>query len=143
VASVLPISARHGDNVLDRSPRIPWYTQESILEYRDTVYIGSNRNLIDFRLPVQYVLRPHMAFRGFCGPIVSVVAKCGDAVMVLPARQTTRVKSIVELWDGGTSERDYAFAPMSVTLTLDDEIDVSRSAMLVHPRNVPPDGRAS
>jgi sulfate adenylyltransferase subunit 1 len=63
--------------------------------------------------------------------------------MVLPARQTTRVKSIVELRDGGTAEWDYAFAPMSVTLTLDDEIDVSRGAMLVHPRNVPPDRRAS
>jgi sulfate adenylyltransferase subunit 1 len=139
----VPISARHGDKVVDPSPRIPWYTRESILEYRDTVYIGSDCNLIDFRLPVQYVLRAHMAFRGFGGPIVSGVVKRGDAVMVLPARQTARVKSIVELRDGGTAEWDYAFTPMSVTLTLDDEIDVSRGAMLVQPRNVPPDGRAS
>ncbi len=133
----IPISALHGDNVVEHSPRTPWYHGEAVLEYLETVYIGSDRNLIDFRLPVQYVLRPNMHFRGFCGQIVSGILKRGDEVMVLPARKTSRIQSIVELSQGGTTELEYAFAPMSVTVTLEDEIDISRGDILVHPRNLP------
>jgi bifunctional enzyme CysN/CysC len=133
----IPISALLGDNVVARSPRTPWYTRESVLEHLETVYIGSDRNLVDFRLPVQYVQRPDMHFRGFCGQIVSGVLNRGDEVMVLPTRKTSRVKSIIELLQGATAELEYAFTPMSVTLTLEDEIDVSRGDMLVHPRNLP------
>ena len=133
----IPISALLGDNVVARSPRTPWYTRESVLEHLETVYIGSDRNLVDFRLPIQYVLRPDMHFRGFCGQIVSGILNRGDEVMVLPTRKTSRVKSIIELLQGATAELEYAFTPMSVTLTLEDEIDISRGDMLVHLRNLP------
>jgi bifunctional enzyme CysN/CysC len=133
----IPISALQGDNVVDRSRRMRWYHGEAILEYLETVYVGGDRNLVDLRLPVQYVLRPSLDFRGFCGQIVSGILKRGDEVMVLPARTTSRIKSIVELRRGVSGELEYAFAPMSVTVTLDDEIDVSRGDMLVHPRNLP------
>ena len=128
----VPVSARHGDNVVARSPRTPWYHGPSVLEYLETVYVGSDRNLIDFRLPVQYVVRSGP--RAFCGQIASGTVKPGDEIMVLPSGHTSRVRSIVE--PGG--ERPYAFAPMSVAVTLEDEIDVSRGDLLVHPRNVPP-----
>jgi bifunctional enzyme CysN/CysC len=133
----IPISALHGDNVVDRSRRMRWYHGEAILEYLETVYVGGDRNLIDLRLPVQYVVRPSMHFRGFCGQIVSGILKRGDEVMVLPGRRTSRIKSIVELNEGMSDDLEYAFAPMSATVTLDDEIDVSRGDMLVHPRNLP------
>jgi bifunctional enzyme CysN/CysC len=129
----IPISALQGDNVVERSARMPWYTGESVLEYLESVYIGSDRNLIDLRFPVQYVLRPNLDFRGFAGQIVSGSIKVGDEVRVLPSMKTSRVKSIVTL-DG---ELEYAFAPMSVTLTLEDEIDISRGDLIVHPRNLP------
>ena len=133
----VPISALHGDNVADRSARTPWYQGEAILEYLETVYIGGDRNLIDLRLPIQYVLRPSMDFRGVCGQIVSGILKRGDEVMVLPAQTMSRIKSIIELSRGPDGGLEYAFAPMSVTATLEDEVDVSRGDMLVHPRNVP------
>jgi bifunctional enzyme CysN/CysC len=99
----------------------------------ENVHIGSDRNLIDFRYPVQYVNRPHLDFRGFCGTIASGRIRKGDEVMVLPSRKTSKVKSIVT-FDG---ELEEAFTPLSVTLTLEDEIDVSRGDMLVRPDNVP------
>jgi bifunctional enzyme CysN/CysC len=133
----IPISGLHGDNVVDRSPRTPWYRGESILEYLETVYIGGDRNLVDLRLPVQYVVRPSMHFRGVSGQIASGILKRGDEVMVLPAQTRSRVKAIVELARGTTGDLEYAFAPMSVTVTLEDELDISRGDMLVHPRNVP------
>jgi bifunctional enzyme CysN/CysC len=129
----IPISALHGDNVVERSPRMPWYRGETVLEHLETVYIGGDVNLIDLRLPIQYVLRPSMHFRGFCGQIVSGILRRGDEVMVLPSRRTSRVKAIVEFG----RELEYAFAPMSVTVLLEDELDVSRGDMLVHPRNLP------
>jgi bifunctional enzyme CysN/CysC len=99
----------------------------------ETVYIGSDRNLEDFRFPVQWVNRPNLDYRGFCGTIASGIVRCGDEIMALPSRKTSRIKSIVT-FDG---EREEAFAPQSITLTLEDEIDVSRGDVLVRPGNVP------
>ncbi|NOY40410.1 MAG: sulfate adenylyltransferase subunit CysN [Planctomycetes bacterium] len=129
----LPLSALHGDNVVDHSENMPWYEGSTLMHLLEHVHIASDRNLIDFRYPVQYVNRPHLDFRGFCGTIASGRIHRGDEVMVLPSRKTSRVKSIVT-YDGDLEE---AFAPLSVTLTLEDEIDVSRGDMLVRPKNVP------
>lgn len=129
----VPISALKGDNVVIRSEQMPWYRGESLLEILENVYIASDHNLIDLRLPIQYVLRPDQRFRGYCGQVASGVIHKGDEIMVLPSRKTSRIKSIVT-FDG---ELDCAFPPMSVTVTLEDEIDISRGDMLVHPHNVP------
>ena len=133
----IPLSALDGDNVVDKSDRTPWYAGPSLLTYLETVQIGNDHNLRDFRYPVQYVLRPNLDFRGFCGKVASGVVHKGDEVIALPSGKKTRIKGIVT-YDG---ELDYAFPPMSVTLTLEDEIDVSRGDMLVHPDNVPMVGR--
>ncbi len=129
----MPLSALHGDNVVDPSKNMPWYQGNTLMNFLETVYIGSDRNLEDFRFPVQYVNRPHLDFRGFCGTIASGIIRQGDEVMALPSRKISRVKSIVT-FDGELPE---AFAPLSITLTLEDEIDVSRGDMLVRPGNVP------
>ena len=129
----IPISALQGDNVVSRSAAMPWYHGESVLEHLENVYIGSDRNLIDFRLPIQYVIRPHLDFRGFAGQIASGVVKIGDEVLAVPSMKASRIASISSF----AGEHDHAFAPMSVTVTLEDEIDVSRGDMLVHARNVP------
>jgi len=129
----IPISALQGDNVVEPSRNMPWYHGKSVLEYLENIYIGSDRNLIDFRLPVQYVVRPHLDFRGFSGQIASGVVKVGDDVVVMPSMRTSRVASIL----GFAGAHDQAFAPMSVTVTLEDEIDVSRGDLLVHARNLP------
>ena len=129
----IPISALQGDNVVHRSSHMPWYRGESLLELLENVYTGSDHNLVDMRFPVQYVLRPHLNFRGYAGQLASGVIRAGDEIMVLPSRKRTRVKSIVT-YDG---EIDCAFPPMSVVVTLADEIDISRGDMLVHPHNVP------
>jgi bifunctional enzyme CysN/CysC len=129
----LPISALNGDNVVDPSPNMPWYQGSTLMHFLDNVYIGSDRNLEDFRFPVQLVNRPHLDFRGFCGTIASGIIRRGDEIMVLPSRKTSRVKSIVT-FDG---EQDEAFAPQAVTLTLTDEIDISRGDMIVRPGNMP------
>jgi sulfate adenylyltransferase large subunit len=133
----IPISALEGDNVVARSRRTPWYTGPALLEHLETVPIAHDRNLRDFRFPVQYVVRPNLDFRGFAGQVASGVIRCGDPVTVLPSGRTSRVKSIVT-WEG---ELEEAFAPMSITLCLEDEIDVSRGDMLVHPDNQPHAGR--
>mgnify|MGYP001418741419 CR=1 FL=1 len=129
----VPISALEGDNVVDSSERTPWYHGETVLEYLETIYIGSDRNLVDLRFPVQYVQRPNLDFRGYAGQISSGVIRKGDAITVLPSGKKSRVTSIVT-FDG---ELEYAFAPMSVTVTLEDEIDISRGDMLCHARNLP------
>lgn len=129
----IPISALRGDNVVDPSPHTPWYQESTLLGFLETVYIGSDRNLEDFRFPVQFVNRPHLDFRGFCGTVASGIIRQGDEVMALPSRKTSHVKSIVT-FDGELRE---AFAPQAITLTLTDEIDVSRGDMLVRPGNVP------
>lgn len=129
----IPLSALKGDNVVDRSENMPWYTGKSLLDFIETVHIASDHNLKDFRFPVQYVLRPNLNFRGFCGKVSSGIIKKGDTVMALPSGKTSKVKRIVT-YDGDLEE---AFPPQSVTLTLEDEIDVSRGEMLVHPDNCP------
>jgi bifunctional enzyme CysN/CysC len=129
----MPISALKGDNVVRPSPNMPWYTGSALMPLLETVYIGSDRNLEDFRFPVQLVLRPNLDFRGFAGTVASGIVRRGDEVLSLPSRRKSRVKSIVT-FDG---ELEEAFAPQSVTLTLEDEIDSSRGDMLVRPGNVP------
>lgn len=129
----IPISALNGDNLVDHSENMPWFEGSTMMHMLENVHIASDRNLIDFRYPVQYVNRPHLDFRGFCGTIASGRIRKGDEVMALPSRKTSKVESIVT-FDG---ELEEAFAPLSVTLTLEDEIDVSRGDMLVRPDNVP------
>ena len=132
-----PLSALEGDNVVKKSERTPWFEGTSLLEFLETVPIDRDRNMEDFRFPVQYVLRPNLDFRGFCGKVASGVIHKGDEIMALPSRKTSRVKSIVT-YDG---ELEYAFCPQSVTITLEDEIDISRGEMLVKPDNLPFIGR--
>ena len=129
----IPLSALDGDNVVEKSDRTPWYEGPALLDFLETVPIDLDRNYEDFRYPVQYVLRPNLDFRGFCGKVASGVVRKGDTVMALPSGKTSRVKSIVT-YEG---ELDYAFPPQCVTLTLEDEIDLSRGEMLVHPDNLP------
>ena len=129
----MPISALKGDNVVVNSPHMPWYTGAPLVPLLETIYIGSDRNLEDFRFPVQLVLRPHLDFRGFAGTIASGIIRKGDEVLSLPSRKKSRVKSIVT-FDGEVAE---AFVPQSVVLTLEDEIDSSRGDMLVRPGNLP------
>ena len=129
----IPISALNGDNVVDHSDAMPWYDGPTLMSLLDNVYIGSDRNLVDFRFPVQYVNRPDLSFRGYCGTVASGIIRTGDEIMVLPSRKTSQVESIVTM-DG---EIEEAFAPLSVTLTLADEIDISRGDMIVRPANVP------
>jgi bifunctional enzyme CysN/CysC len=129
----MPIAALHGDNVVDASQHMPWYQGSTLMNFLDTVYIGSDRNLEDFRFPVQAVSRPNLDFRGYSGTIASGIVRKGDQVIVLPSRKTSRVKSIVT-FDG---EWEEAFAPQAVTLTLEDEIDISRGNMIVRPGNMP------
>jgi sulfate adenylyltransferase large subunit len=133
----IPLSALDGDNVVRRSRRTPWHRGPSLLEHLETVPIANDRNLVDMRFPVQYVIRPDLDFRGFAGQIASGVIHRGDPVTVLPSGRASRVKSIVT-WDG---ELDEAFSPMSVTVCLEDEIDISRGDMLAPPDNLPHDGR--
>ena len=132
-----PISAKEGDNVVEKSERTPWFEGTSLLQYLETVPIDQDRNMQDFRFPVQYVLRPNLDFRGFSGKVASGIIRKGDEIMALPSRKTSRVKSIVT-YEG---ELDYAFCPQCVTITLEDEIDISRGEMLVKPDNLPFIGR--
>ncbi|HEX4613973.1 MAG TPA: sulfate adenylyltransferase subunit CysN, partial [Urbifossiella sp.] len=129
----IPMSALKGDNVAARSGAMPWYTGPALLDHLETVHIASDRNLTDLRFPVQYVIRPNLDFRGFAGTVASGILRTGDEVVVLPSGKRSRVKSIVT-YDG---ELDEAFAPQAVTVTLADEVDVSRGDMLVRPDNLP------
>ena len=127
-----PISALKGDNVVSRSDAMAWYHGQTLMEQLESVEILSSRNFDDLRMPVQYVNRPHLDFRGFCGTLASGVVRVGDEIAVLPSGKTSKVKQIVT-FDGDLPE---AFAGMSVTLTLEDEIDISRGDMLVHANNL-------
>ncbi len=129
----VPISALHGDNVANKSVNMPWYEGSTMLHHLESINIVTDRNLIDMRFPVQYVIRPNLDFRGFAGTVVSGVVRCGDEVISLPGRKTSRIKSIVTS-DGEISE---AVAPASVVLTLNSEIDVSRGSVLAPIRNQP------
>jgi len=135
--TVIPISALRGDNVVSRSENMPWYEGTSLLHHLENVHIASDRNLVDVRFPVQYVIRPHSNanhdYRGYAGQVASGVMKPGDEVMVLPSGFTTRIASI-ETADGPVEQ---AFPPMSVTVRLEDELDVSRGDMICRPNNRP------
>ena len=130
----IPISALKGDNIVAKSQPMAWYQGSTLMHHLENVYIGSDRNLHDFRFPVQYVNRPHLDFRGFCGTVASGIVRQGDEIMAIPSRKSSRVKSIVT-FDGELPE---AFASQAVTITLEDEIDISRGDMIVRPGNVPP-----
>ncbi|WP_010583961.1 sulfate adenylyltransferase subunit CysN [Schlesneria paludicola] len=129
----IPMSALKGDNVVTKSDSMPWYSGPPLLDYLETVHIAGDRNLTDLRFPVQYVIRPDLNFRGFAGTIASGVLHKGDEVMLLPSGKRTKVKSIVT-YDG---ELEEAFAPQAVTVTLTEEVDLSRGDMLVLPGNLP------
>jgi bifunctional enzyme CysN/CysC len=132
---VIPVSALHGDNMVTRSTKMPWYDGPTLLHHLENLYFASDRNLIDVRFPVQFVVRPkskdHHDYRGYAGQVAGGVLKAGDDVMVLPSGLTTRVAS-VETADGPVDE---AFAPMSVTVLLEDDLDVSRGDMICRPHN--------
>jgi bifunctional enzyme CysN/CysC len=136
----IPISALHGDNVVERLENMPWYDGLSLLHHLEHVHIASDRNLIDVRFPVQYVIRPHAStdhslhdYRGYAGQVAGGVLKPGDEVMHLPSGFTTRVRRIV----GPGGDVAEAFAPMSVTLLLDDDVDISRGDLICRPNNQP------
>ncbi|GAA2706089.1 sulfate adenylyltransferase subunit CysN [Micromonospora olivasterospora] len=135
--TVVPISALKGDNIVARSENMPWYEGPSLLHHLERVHIASDRNLVDVRFPVQYVIRPQSTtvtdYRGYAGQVASGVLKPGDEVMVLPSGFTSRIAA-VETADGPVEE---AFPPMSVTVRLTDEIDISRGDMICRPNNAP------
>jgi bifunctional enzyme CysN/CysC len=136
----IPISALNGDNVVDRSANMPWYDGPSLLHHLEHLHIASDRNLIDVRFPVQYVIRPHASsdpelhdYRGYAGQVAGGVLKPGDEVLHMPSGFATRIKKI-ELAGQEVAE---AFPPMSVTLLLDDDVDISRGDLICRPNNRP------
>lgn len=129
----VPLSALKGTNVTSNSELTPWFTDAPLMEILENVQVAKDKNLSDFRLPVQYVNRPNLNFRGFCGTVASGEINQGDEVLALPSGKRSTVKSIVT-YDG---DLESAFAGQAVTLTLNDEIDVSRGDMLVKPDNLP------
>ena len=132
----IPMSALTGDNVVNPSQQMPWYDGGALMPLLESVEIAGDKNYSDFRFPVQYVNRPNLNFRGFCGTVASGVIRKGDEVIVLPSNKTSRIKSIVTY----DEELELAHAEMAVTLTLEDEIGVSRGDILAHPENVPASG---
>ena len=129
----IPLSALTGVNVVQIGEEVPWYKGKSLMDILESVEIEADRNYIDFRFPVQYVNRPNSNFRGYCGTVASGVIRKGDKVTVLPSMKTSNIKSIVTY----DEEIELAHAEMAITLTLEDELDVSRGDMLVHPTNLP------
>ncbi|NOQ17536.1 MAG: sulfate adenylyltransferase subunit CysN [Methyloprofundus sp.] len=129
----IPMSALDGDNVVNQSSNMPWYTGKTMMETLETVEIVGDDNFEDARFPVQYVNRPNLDFRGFCGTIASGIFHKGDTITALPSGKTSTIKSIVT-YDGDLEE---AFPPMAITLTLDDEIDISRGDIIVGNGNLP------
>ncbi len=133
----IPISALKGDNVVDRSAAMPWYEGPTLLYYLENVHIGSDHNFIDTRFPVQYVIRPYSDefhdYRGYAGRVAGGVLKKGDKVMLLPSGFNSTIKQI----DSYEGELEEAFAPMSVTVQLEGEYDLSRGDMIVKENNVP------
>jgi bifunctional enzyme CysN/CysC len=131
----LPVSALHGDNVVDRSARMPWYDGSTLLGHLERLHVSSDRNLVDVRFPVQYVIRPQSSttvdYRGFAGTVASGVLKPGDRVTVLPSGFETTITAI----DGPTGPVEEAYPPMAVVVRLADELDVSRGDMICRPQN--------
>jgi sulfate adenylyltransferase subunit 1 len=137
----IPISALHGDNVVERSEHMPWYEGPSLLYHLEHVHVASDRNLRDPRFPVQWVVRPmtdeHHDYRGYAGEVASGVFREGDEVVVLPSGRTSRIAGI----DAFEGELDEAYPPLSVTLRLEDDVDVSRGDMICRPENRPTEAR--
>jgi bifunctional enzyme CysN/CysC len=135
--SFIPVSALNGDNVVTRSDKMPWYDGPSLLHHLENVHVASDRNMVDVRFPVQYVIRPQSSaypdYRGYAGQVAGGVLKPGDEVVVLPSGFTSRIASIDTI-DGPVEE---AFPPMSVTVRLEDNLDVSRGDMVCRPHNQP------
>ena len=129
----IPLSALKGDNVVEPSTKMPWYKGKCMLNFLENVHISSDRNFDDMRYPVQYVLKPDNNFRGFSARVASGIVRKGETVKILPSGKTSKIKSITT-YDGDLEE---AFPPQSVTVTLEDEIDISRGDMLVYPDNLP------
>ena len=133
----VPVSALEGDNVVDRSKNMEWYHGPTVLELLEDIHVASDLNMIDVRFPVQYVIRPHRReyqdYRGYAGTVAGGLLKPGDEVMVLPSGFTTHIKSI-DSYDGPLEE---AAPPMSVVVTLEDELDISRGDMICRPHNQP------
>jgi bifunctional enzyme CysN/CysC len=129
----IPMAALHGENVVERGPNMPWYDGPTLLHHLENVNIASDRNLIDFRFPVQYVIRPDLHFRGFAGSVASGIVRKGDEILVASSGRRSRVKQILR----SGKETDQAVAPMAVVITLEDEIDISRGDILTHPNNIP------
>ena len=137
----IPMSALDGDNVVDRSEKTPWYKGETLLSLLDTMDITKESVSENFRFPIQYVNRPNLDFRGFCGTIAGGSVKVGDDITILPSGKTTKVKSIIDAGNITESNRmvtvEEASAPMAITLTTEDEVDISRGDMIVHTNNLP------
>jgi sulfate adenylyltransferase subunit 1 len=137
----IPISALNGDNIVDKSTNMPWFEGASLLYHLENVYVGGDENHVQARFPVQWVIRPQSDqfhdFRGFAGRVAGGVFKPGDEITVMPSGFSTKVKAIHQ----DEKELDEAFAPQSVTITLEDEIDISRGDMLVKANNPPRQGQ--
>ena len=137
----IPISAKHGDNVVSRSDKMPWYEGTTLMFHLENVHISSDLNHIDCRFPVQYIIRPqmdaHHDYRGYAGRIASGVFRKGDKVVVFPSGFTTTIKSI----DCAGKNVEEAFAPMSVSINLEDDLDISRGDMIVRENNIPRSGQ--
>jgi sulfate adenylyltransferase subunit 1 len=133
----IPISALLGDNVVESSEKTPWYGGGTLLHHLETVHVGADRNLQDCRFPIQYVIRPqtdaHRDFRGYAGRVASGVFKVGDEVVAMPSGQTSKIKEIFV----GDTQVEKAFPPLSVAMTLEDDIDLSRGDLLARPNNQP------
>jgi bifunctional enzyme CysN/CysC/sulfate adenylyltransferase subunit 1 len=135
--TIIPMSALKGDNVVTRSENMPWYAGTSLIHHLENVHVASDRDMIDSRFPVQYVIRPKSDefhdYRGYAGQVAGGVLKPGDEVQVLPSGMTSRIKAI-DVFDKEVSE---AYPPMSVTVRLEDDLDVSRGDMICRPKNSP------
>ena len=137
----IPISALNGDNIVDKSTNMPWFEGASLLYHLENVYVGGDENHVQARFPVQWVIRPQSDqfhdFRGFAGRVAGGVFKPGDEITVMPSGFSTKVKAVHQ----DERQLDEAFAPQSVTITLEDEIDISRGDMLVKANNPPRQGQ--
>ncbi|MCK4441088.1 MAG: sulfate adenylyltransferase subunit CysN [Sulfurovaceae bacterium] len=137
----IPMSALDGDNVVERSEKTPWYEGKTLLNLLDTMDINTDILNDNFRFPVQYVNRPNLNFRGFCGTIAGGSVKVGDDITILPSGKTTKVKSIIDAGNITEANRratvEEAFTSMAITITTEDEVDISRGDMIVHTNNLP------
>jgi len=137
----IPVSALNGDNIVDKSKFTPWYQGLPILGLLDSMDVSKKQKKESFRFPVQYVNRPNLDFRGFCGTVASGKIKVGDSITVLPSGKSTKVKSIINAGDitekNSNVTTQEAYAPMAITITTEEEVDISRGDMLVHTQDMP------